>query len=889
MKQAKDIRDSYIRFFTERAHTFVKSSPVAPQDDPTLLFTNAGMNQFKSIFLGDNPKNLSRAVNSQKCMRVSGKHNDLEEVGVDHHHHTFFEMLGNWSFGDYYKKEAIKWAWELITDVWGLPKEKVYATVYTDDDDAYEIWNSETDIDPARIGRHGAEDNFWEMGETGPCGPCSEIHFDTGEGTCIYENDPNHTCGVNVEGCGRYVEIWNLVFMQYNRQKDGTLTELSAKHIDTGMGFERIVRVIQGVRSNYETDLFMPLIEKMEALSGKTYEFGEAGIPFRVIADHMRALVFSITDGVSPSNDGQGYVIRRILRRAYRYGRKLGFTEPFMHRLVPVVVSSMGEAFPEVAERADYVASVIEGEEARFDKTLETGLTRLEELAEAYRAAGKGVISGADVFLLYGTYGFPADLTALIAREYGLEADEEGFAEEMRKQKAHDRSLRAGGDDQGLSPDGWTILSHEGGTVFTGYDTARDTVQVKRYKCVDDHTGLAVLDKTPFYAEKGGQCGDRGEISFGDITLSVVDTIVWNDMIVHKLVSDVPLQESWFTQAGTAVIDTERREAIRRNHSATHLLQAALTEVLGDHVDQAGSRVDAESLRFDFTHFSALSSDEIVQVERLVHRWIMEDTPVAAEEKSIDAAKKEGAKALFGEKYGDTVRVVSMGEFSKELCGGTHIDRLGKIGPFKITGESSVSAGVRRVEAVSGAAAVELFQQTDALLKETATLLKVPREALPAKGAELIKTIRQLERELKEYTAQSAGKEAGEILAAAEKNRHGGVACLARNVGELEKDQFTAMVDEVSDRLKQPTHESVAVVLGAAVQGKAMVAALAGAAAAKILPAGEVVKAAASKVQGGGGGSPVRAQAGGKDPAGLDAAMEAAVTLMQERFSAADE
>ncbi|MGM0460882.1 MAG: alanine--tRNA ligase [Fibrobacterota bacterium] len=883
--KANHIRDSYINFFKEKKHTFVKSSPVAPQDDPTLLFTNAGMNQFKSIFLGDNPKNLQRAVNTQKCMRVSGKHNDLEEVGVDHHHHTFFEMLGNWSFGDYYKKEAILWAWEMITGVWKLPKDKIYATVFTDDEEAFSLWKEHTDIDPAHIGRFGADDNFWEMGETGPCGPCSEIHFDTGPGTCINENTPGHTCGVNGDGCGRYVEIWNLVFMQYNRQKDGSLTELTQKHIDTGMGFERIVRIIQGVQSNYETDLFMPLIRELEGLSGKEYAFGESGIPFRVIADHIRALVFSITDGVSPSNDGQGYVIRRILRRAYRYGRKLGFTGPFMYKLVPLLADMMKDAFPEVGERTDYVTSVIKGEELRFDKTLETGLSRFEDMVKSYKNQKKTTISGADVFLLYGTYGFPADLTRLIAREHGLSVDEDGFVAEMQKQKEHDRDIRAGGDDRGLSPDGWKILSDESGTIFTGHESSEETVRVKRYKIVDDTTALAVFDKTPFYAEMGGQCGDRGILVAGDITLSVTDTLMWNDMIIHEIKGDTPVTEDSFTRPMKAEIDTHRRAAIRKNHSATHLLQAALTRVLGDHIDQAGSRVDADSLRFDFTHFSGLSAEETERVEQEVTARIMDDISVEAEEKSIDEAKKEGARALFGEKYGDRVRVVSMGDFSKELCGGTHIDRSGKIGPFAIIAESSVSAGVRRIEAVTGKAALDYYQNSRRLLSTTAATLKIPKKNVPEKTGELLNTIKKLEKELREFTAQSAEKTSHEILARAENNLHRGIAWEVADLGSLDKESFSAAVNGISDSIKQKKLSHTLIVMGAEVQGKAMLAATAGKKAADILGCGEIVKTAAPLVKGGGGGSPLRAQAGGKNPAGIAEALQEAKRLIQDRLT----
>ncbi len=876
MKTAAEIRQSFIDFFVSKEHSFVKSAPVAPQDDPTLLFTNAGMNQFKSIFLGENKEGLKRAANSQKCMRVSGKHNDLEEVGVDHHHHTLFEMLGNWSFGDYYKKEAIAWAWELCTEVWGLDKSTLYATIYTEDDEAEVLWKEVTDIDHDHIGRHGAKDNFWEMGETGPCGPCSEIHVDTGEGTCIYEDDPNHTCGVNADECGRYVEIWNLVFMQYNRMKDGTLEDLPAKHVDTGMGLERIVRIIQGVRSNYDSDLFMPIISKLEEMSGMTYGFGSEGIPFRVIADHMRALVFAITDGVNPSNDGRGYVLRRLLRRAYRYGRKLNFDKPFMYTLVPIVVDMMKHAFPEVGERADFVTSIIKGEEERFDQTLETGIEKFNQMAEAHKAAGKTEISGDDLFVLYGTYGFPVDLTNLLAQEVGMTVDESGFEQAMAAQKEHNRKVRAGGDDGGLSADGWTIVGEGSGTEFVGYDAVTGTGSVTRYKLLANNEALVVLDKTPFYAEMGGQCGDRGTLATAAQEAIVVDTITWNDMMVHKLKFDEEPLSSFFEAELTATIDTDRRDAIIRNHSATHLLQAALEQVLGEHVSQSGSRVDADSLRFDFTHFSGLTAEEITKVEDLVNQWVMAGIDVDTNVMNVDEAKAAGAKALFGEKYGDEVRVVKMGDASAELCGGTHVANTGNIGFVTITSESSVSAGVRRIEAVSGTGAIALYRKKATTTATIAQGMKVAEDKLVEKVGELQAKVKKLEGELKELTAAAAGEQGGALIDAAKANAVGSLLSTVKNLGAMDKDGFAALVDGLSDEIRAQKLENAIVVIGAAVDGKAMLGAVAGKAAAGTVRCGDVVKAIGKFVKGGGGGSPVRAMAGGKEPAGLDDAMNAA-------------
>ncbi|MCL2845417.1 MAG: alanine--tRNA ligase, partial [Chitinivibrionia bacterium] len=612
MKSAKEIRQSFIDFFVERGHTFVRSAPVVPNDDPTLMFTNAGMNQFKTIFLGENPKNLKRAANSQKCMRVSGKHNDLEEVGVDHYHHTLFEMLGNWSFGDYYKKEAISWAWELLTDVWKLPKDKLYATIYKNDDEAQTIWEAMTDVKKEHISRHGEKDNFWEMGETGPCGPCTEIHIDLGEGICPNESDPKHKCEVNGDNCHRYLELWNLVFIQYERQKDGSLKELPAKHVDTGMGLERVVRVIQGLKSNYDSDLFSPIIRKLEELSGKKYVSSEkTGIPFRVIADHIRALTFAITDGVFPSNDGRGYVLRRLLRRAYRYGRQLDFSAPFMHKLIPVVVEMMGEAYPEIGERAEFVASVIKSEEERFDSTLETGIAKFNSALEAAKKAGKTEIAGADVFALYDTYGFPVDLTNLLAQENGFSIDEAGFAKEMELQKERARAARSAAGDE-FSPDGWVILNENNTAEFVGYDQYKvEKAKVNRYKIINENKALAVFDKTPFYAEMGGQVGDSGLIEYKenpgwDWKADIVDTLTWNGMFVSimenpRLFSDIPqvkysfaaiLADGGHGKTYKLKVNEEKRQEIRRAHSATHLLQAALTQVLGSHVSQAGSKVE---------------------------------------------------------------------------------------------------------------------------------------------------------------------------------------------------------------------------------------------------------------------------------------------------------
>jgi len=883
MKTAAEIRNEYIEFFKNKEHTFVRSAPVAPLDDPTLMFTNAGMNQFKAIFLGENKDELKRAVNSQKCMRVSGKHNDLEEVGVDHHHHTLFEMLGNWSFGDYYKKEAIGWAWELITDVWGLEKEKLYATVFEEDDEAEELWKSETDIDHAHITRHGAKDNFWEMGETGPCGPCAEIHVDTGEGTCIHEGTPGHVCEVNGDECGRYVEIWNLVFMQYNRQKDGSLQELPAKHVDTGMGFERIVRIIQGGRSNYDSDLFMPIISRLEEMTGEKYGFGSEGIPFRVIADHMRALTIAITDGVFPSNEGRGYVLRRLLRRAYRYGRNIGLTKPFMYTLVPEVIAILGEAFPEIKEREEYVTKVIKGEEERFDGTLEIGIEKFNQMADATKANGSKEISGNDLFSLYDTYGFPVDLTRLMADEIGLTVDEAGFEVAMEEQRARARKARSEGSDDGLSADGWVSVSETKGTDFLGYDTTTADVTVSQYKLLENDEALVILGKTPFYAEMGGQMGDTGTISNGGITATVFDTINWNGMSVHKLRFESSVEPLFFEGTLAATVDVERQNTIRANHSATHLLQAALEQVLGDHVSQSGSRVDNKSLRFDFTHFSAVTDDELEQAEDLVNSWIRANALIETNMMGVDEAKAAGAKALFGEKYGESVRVVTMGDSSKELCGGLHAKRTGDIGSLVITSEASVSAGVRRIEAITGSEVLKQFRTDKGILKEVTSQLNVAMSGVVERVVDLKSKIKSLESELSKISAASAGAKADEMIEAAQKNSVGSVQVIVENFGSTDKDTFSNTVNSCGDIIKQKSLDSVVVVAVAEVNGAVSLAAVAGKDAVKAgVHCGNIVKLGASKVKGGGGGSPMRAQAGGKDPSQIAAAVEAINAMITE-------
>ena len=887
-KPAIVIRQEFIDFFKNKGHQFVPSAPVIPNDDPTLLFTNAGMNQFKAIFLGENRNNLKRVVNSQKCMRVSGKHNDLEEVGVDHHHHTFFEMLGNWSFGDYYKKEAITWAWELITEIWKLPKDKLYVTVYEEDIESESIWKESTDVRHKNIGRHGAKDNFWEMGDTGPCGPCSEIHLDCGEGTCVNEHDENHVCAVNADGCGRYMEIWNLVFIQYNRGADGKLTELPNKHVDTGMGFERITRVIQGVQSNYDTDVFMPIINAVENLSGKKYDTGIDGTPFRVIADHTRALVFAITDGAFPSNEGRGYVLRRLLRRAYRFGSKLGFNSPFIYKLVPVVIDMLGEAFPEIKERRKYIEQIIESEEERFGQTLEQGLHKLDVAISNCKKNNANSISGKNVFTLYDTYGFPMDLTRLIASEEGLQIDEAGFEKEMNAQKTRAReATKANAGDDGLVPEDWIELKSIDGTKFVGFDNDEAAVNICRYKILSNVSMeyLLVLDKTPFYAEMGGQAGDKGELILQDKTvLQIYNTIKWNDMSIHRATSKTIVDPALFSKPAHAKINSKDQIQTRRNHSATHLLQAALIKILGTHITQSGSRVDPKGLRFDFTHFKALTPEEIQTVENQVNEWTLGNFKVITEIKNTDDAKKDGATALFGEKYGDTVRVVSMDNISKELCGGTHVESTGNIGLFHIISESSIASGIRRIEAVTGTGSLQLLRRKQTLLSSVMNSLKVNEDALVQRVLDTMAKVKTQESELEKIAQESAGQDVEKLIDQTQNNT-GNFPWTTKNLGSIDKKKFFDIMDSVSDIIKQRKLETTAIFLAGEVGGKALFAACAGNKAMSdfAIHCGELVKVAAKIAGGGGGGNPVRAQAGGKNVSAINDAILAVETLVKEK------
>ena len=853
---SQEIRNQFIKFFKDRNHKFVRSAGVVPFDDPTLLFTNAGMNQFKGIFLETEAADHPRAVNSQKCIRVSGKHNDLEEVGRDTYHHTFFEMLGNWSFGDYYKEEAIKWAWELFTDVWKIPKDKLYATVYKDDEEAFELWKNFTDIPRENILRFGDKDNFWEMGETGPCGPCSEIHVDIGGDPAIHGSHPE--LGVNTDS-PRFMELWNLVFIQYFRDTDGKLSELPNKHVDTGAGLERVVAYLQGKTSNYDTDLFSPLLDKISSLSGTEYDPGDAGTAHRVIADHVRMLSFSISDGALPSNDGRGYVLRRILRRAARYGRNLGLPGAFIYKLVPVVVNIMGDAYPELRERVEYIQKVIKSEEDSFSKTLGRGLQIFEQLVMEYKTSELSELAGSDVFKLYDTYGFPVDLTSLMAEEEGLTVDIQGFESLMAAQRAKAREatqfkLKVSQHSE------WHFLNPGNHSEFHGYTHSRLDTQITQYMAVGDQL-LVILAHTPFYAESGGQVGDTGRIFNSQMELSVLDTRKDGDSILHEcklisgIISDQPV---------IAEINVERRHRIVSNHSATHLLNAALRKILGDHVKQAGSLVDSQHLRFDFNHYEKMTADELRKVEEMVNAEIRNNISANIRTMSFDEAKHEGALAFFGEKYGDEVRTVKFDDYSHELCGGVHVRASGDIGFFRIESESAIAAGIRRIDAVTGVSAEKNTRREREALNQLRNLFVTDVEDLPIKAQNLLDEKKELEKKLKILSFDQASSVLEDIVKKAQ--LIAGVSVVSEIVEVPDTEALKDLGAELVRQLKSGVG-----VLGAIVEGAPYIVCVVSddVISKHKLKAGEIVRALGTQLGGGGGGKPQMATAGGKDAAAL--------------------
>jgi len=867
---SQEIRNQFIQYFKDRDHKFIRSSGVVPFDDPTLLFTNAGMNQFKGIFLGTEKPVALRAVNSQKCIRVSGKHNDLEEVGRDTYHHTFFEMLGNWSFGDYYKTEAIQWAWELFTEVWQIPKDKLYATVYKDDDEAFELWSQHTDIPPEHILRFGDKDNFWEMGETGPCGPCSEIHVDIGGDPAIDGSHPE--LGVNTDN-PRFMELWNLVFIQNFRDADGKLHELPHKHVDTGAGLERVVAYLQSKTSNYETDLFTPIIEAITQLTGRTYDSGEAGTSHRVIADHVRMLTFSISDGALPSNDGRGYVLRRILRRAARYGRELGMDSAFIYQLVPVVVEIMGSAYPELLERVDYIQRVIKSEEDSFGYTLDRGLQIFSQMVAEQTAAGKQSLTGEHVFKLYDTFGFPPDLTNLLAEEQHLTVDLSGFEARMadQRQLARQAAHFKHHTEQGQP---WTVLSADADSGFLGYTHQRLETTIIRYLKTKDKL-LVVLKQTPFYAESGGQVGDTGQISNADLELEVIDTQKNGDTILHEC----HLLRGTLNEAPViAEIDSKRRAAIVRNHSATHLLNAALRQILGTHVKQAGSLVNAQHLRFDFNHFEKLSATELESAEQLVNAEILKNTPATIRTMDFDAAKAAGALAFFGEKYGDVVRTVKFGDYSYELCGGAHVRAAGDIGYFRIQSETAIAAGVRRIEAITGFVAEDVAREERRILSDIKQVLNVDGHDLRGRIESLLAEKKSLEKEVKQLAFDQAGQVLDKMIGAAH------TVADFKVVTGLVRAPDTDGLKDLGAELMRLLKQGVGV-LGAVIDDSPYVVCVVSddLIARYKLRAGDLVRELGKRLGGGGGGKPNMATAGGKDAAALSQVLGGVVELIGER------
>lgn len=877
-----EIRETFLRYFEERGHKRVKSSSLVPKDDPTLLFTNAGMNQFKDIFLGLETRDYSRAASSQKCMRVSGKHNDLEMVGRTPRHHTFFEMLGNFSFGDYFKRKAIQFAWELCTQVYGLDEELLIVTVFEDDDEAHQIWQEEIGIPPQRLLRCGEEENFWAMGETGPCGPCSEIHYDMGPRI----GDTTSQFGSESD---RFIEIWNLVFMQYSRDETGQMTPLPSPSIDTGMGLERIACVLQGVTSNYDTDLFRPLLEEASRLTSTTYgEDEEADTSLRILADHSRACMFLINEGIAPGNEGRGYVLRKILRRAVRHGKLLGQNEPFIYTLVSLVAKLMAGAYPELQRSREYAARIVKNEEARFSATLDHGLHLLNQVFEELEQKKEQRVPGEQLFRLYDTYGFPLDMAREIAEERGFEVDEAGFQTELEQQRRRARASWKG-VEKSVQPVHQDLARRNLSTEFTGYEetnevTGKVLAILRSEQEVDSlaagETGELVLDRTPFYAEAGGQVSDVGTIESDAGQAEVVHVYTpISGLRLHR----VKVQRGNLRKGDrvSSSVRSNRRQKTALNHTATHLLHAALREVLGEHVKQAGSLVAPDRLRFDFTHYQPLSSSELEELEEIVNSRIQENIRLKTEISDLEQAIASGAVALFGEKYDQQVRVVTIPGFSKELCGGTHVRQTGEIAVFKIVTESSISAGVRRIEAVTGPVAVSRFREDEELIRELSTDLHASREELPGVVERLNQELKQLNKKVEELqlkVAQKSGadpdQEAREIA---------GVRVLARRVEGVDRNALRQLADQLRNKIR-----SGVVVLGTPFNGKVSLVAMVSDDLTDRLRADELLKGIAPIVNGGGGGKPSMAEAGGKNPATLDEALEEAYRVVEKMLASRD-
>jgi alanyl-tRNA synthetase len=888
MITGNQIRKSFLDYFIKQGHTAVKSSSLVPDKDPTLLFTNAGMVQFKNVFLGQERLPYVRAASSQKCLRISGKHNDLEAVGRDTYHHTFFEMLGNWSFGDYYKAEAIEWAWELLTKEWGLPKDKLWATVYLEDDQAEKLWAKISGLPMERIRRFGEKDNFWEMGETGPCGPCSEIHLDRGPQACDKQGSPGHECRVN-GNCARYIELWNLVFIQYNRHEDRSLSDLPAKHVDTGMGLERITAVLQNVLSNYDIDYMRELTATTEKLTGRKYGADpSADISFRVIDDHARAVSFLIADGVMPSNEGRGYVLRRLLRRAARHGRLIGLIEPFLHKVATTVAAVMGDAYPELRAEEQRIADIIRNEEDRFGETLDRGLVLLEEATAKLKAEKKKTLPGEVAFRLYDTYGFPLDLTEDILSSEDIIVDQAGFEKLMEEQRTRGRESR--GSVVITPPTGSLSLSGSAPAVsitnacsFIGYDLLEGDSKVVgiygngegKQEAVEGEQIEILTAETPFYGESGGQVGDRGTITTarGDI-VEVLDT----QHPTPQLTAHRGRVKKGRVQVGDTVglsVDPRHRQRTMLNHSATHILHSVLRRELGAHVRQAGSLVAPDRLRFDFHHSGAIPDEKLAAIEAVVNHYIRADAGVTIDEMNYQDAIRAGALAFFGDKYGDRVRVVKIGDFSTELCGGTHVKRSGQIGLFKLPFESGVAAGVRRVEAFTGEGALELISSYEQRLKEIGALVRGSADDAVDKVKKLLERQKELEKEIEKLRGQFEKDQIPELLA--KKQSLNGAHILVSQIDGLDAKQLRDIADQLKERLG-----SGVVVLASASEANVNLVASVSKDLIQKYHAGNIIRELARMVGGGGGGRPDFAQAGGKEPGQIASALKRAEELIRQ-------
>src|SRR5881409_4143749 len=885
-----ELRERFLQYFERNGHTRVRSSSLVPGDDPTLLFTSAGMVQFKSVFLGEERRDYVRATSSQKCVRAGGKHNDLENVGRTARHHTFFEMLGNFSFGDYFKADAIAFAWELLTGELGIDRSRLLATVFTDDDDAFALWKKVAGFGDDRILRLGEKDNFWAMGDHGPCGPCSEVHFHQGNHLPCAEEAAGRTCLGPACECDRWLEIWNLVFMQFNRDASGVMMRLPRPSIDTGMGLERVAAVMQGKMSDYDTDLFAPLIERVAALSGTAYRAREAhDVSMQVIADHARATTFLIADGVTPSNEWRGYVLRRIMRRAMRHGRMLGLTEPFLWKTVDWVVKLMGEAYPEIAADRTRIQEAVRSEEERFAETLDTGTLRIRDYLAEHVSDTRRVVDGRFLFTLYDTYGFPMDLAEEVFQDAGWRVTEATRATADAEMEAQRARARAGaafgvGDDAAASAIYQRLGSEIPSTEFVGYDSLASPARI--LAIVDAGSGgprrlteaaqgaevEMILDRTPAYAESGGQVGDTGTIAGRAGRGQLLDTYYrGSKLIVHRV---RVVQGGFHENEDVAVsVETSRRQGLRQHHTGTHQLHAALRRVLGTHVAQAGSLVASDHLRFDFSHGAQVKDRELSQIEELVNEQVQANVEVARMEMDLDEALRMGALALFGEKYGDRVRVVKIGDFSTELCGGTHLDRTGELGLVKVTTEGAVASGVRRIEAVAGSAALETVARKEAALREAAEILKIAPLEVPKRLAKLLKEQRVLEKQLAAFEVKLAHSRAEELVRAA--RQVNGVAVVTGRIDGLDADGLRAVADTLRDRLG-----SGVVCVGSVVDGKVNLVAAVTTDLVKRVQAGRLMQEVARAVGGRGGGRPDLAQGGGPDPSKLDDALKLVYDLV---------